>query len=254
MEKIERNNEEYYTVDLLHVVKTLWKNIWAVVLSAVLIGAIAFSYANFIIPPKYSSKIMLYVNNNSFALGNTSFSISASEITAAQSLVNTYSEILNNRTTLERVIEKSKVDYSYAQLAGMIKSQPSNETEIMVVTVTTENPYESAKIANTIAEVLPIRISEIIDGASMEVVDSAVPVLNKVSPSVTKYTALGMILGILISVAIITIIAIMDDTIRDEEYIIQNYKYPILAKVPDLLDSTPGRYGYYYKQSRKPKN
>jgi capsular polysaccharide biosynthesis protein len=176
------------------------------------------------------------------------------EITAAQSLVNTYSEILNNRTTLERVIEKSKVDYSYAQLAGMIKSQPSNETEIMVVTVTTENPYESAKIANTIAEVLPIRISEIIDGASMEVVDSAVPVLNKVSPSVTKYTALGMILGILISVAIITIIAIMDDTIRDEEYIIQNYKYPILAKVPDLLDSTPGRYGYYYKQSRKPKN
>ncbi len=251
MENQEKNQREYYSIDMVQIFRALWKKAWVIVLSALIAAGIGFSYSSYAIAPTYSSSIMLYVNNSSFSLGNTSFSISSSEITAAQSLVKTYGEILNNRTTLERVIEKADVPYTYRQLSYMISAAPSNETEIMKVTVTTEDPYVSAKIANCIAEVLPVRIAEIIDGASMEVVDSAIPNLNKVAPSVTKYTAIGLVLGVLISVAIIIILALMDDTIHDEEYILQTYDYPILAKVPDLLNSGNKPYGYYYQSKDK---
>lgn len=123
----------------------------------------------------------------------------------------------------------------------------------MRVTVTGEDPYEVSKIANCIAEVLPIRISEIIDGASMEVVDSAIPNLNKISPSITKYTAVGFILGIFLSIGIIVIFAMLDDTIHDEEYILKTYNYPILAKIPNLLDMNSKEYGYYSAKT-KPRN
>lgn len=249
MEKQEFNNKEYYTIDLVHIFKTIWKRVWLVALSGVIAAILGFLYSYFAIAPTYSTSIMLYVNNSSFSLGNTSFSISSSEITAAQSLVKTYGEILCNRTTLERVIEKSKVSYNYKELYDMIESYPSNETEIMRVTVTAEDPYEAAKIANTIAEVLPVRISEIIDGASMEVVDSAVPNLNKVAPSITKYTAVGLILGVFLSVAVLVVAALLDGTIHDEEYILRTYDYPILAKVPDLLNSGSKSYRYYYRKN-----
>lgn len=253
MKKNNKAGREYYTIDLLHIVKTLWQKIWLIVLSGVIAAGIGFSVSAFLIEPEYSSSIMLYVNNSSFSLGNTSFSISSSEITAAQSLVKTYGEILNNRTTLERVIEKADVPYSYKQLKSKIQSGQSNNTEIMRVDVTTNDPYEAAKIANCIAEVLPVRISEIIDGASMEVVDAAVPNLEKVSPSITQYTAIGLILGVLISAFVFAVGALMDDTIHDEEYILQTYDYPILAKVPDLLGSNSKKYGYYSAR-KKPSN
>jgi len=244
--------KEYYTIDLIHIIKTLWQRAWLIALTGFIAAAIGFGFSSFAIQPTYSSSIMLYVNNNSFSLGSSSFSISASEINAAQSLVKTYGEILNNRTTLERVIDKANVPYSYAELKGMITSAPSNDTEIMRVTVTTTDPYEAAKIANCIAEVLPVRIAEIIDGASMEVVDSAIPNVNKVAPSITKYTAVGLILGVLIAVGGLAIVAIMDDTIHDEEYVIQNYDCPILAKVPNLLNSgSRRRYGYYYQSKSR---
>lgn len=254
MDKQEKNNGEYYSIDLLHIVKTLWKRAWVIILAGFIAATIGFSYSNFAIEPTYSSTILLYVNNSSFSLGNTSFSISSSEITAAQSLVNTYGEILNNRTTLERVIDKAGVSYSYQDLSEKIESSPSNETEIMKVTVTTNDPYEASKIANCIAEVLPVRISEIIDGASMAVVDSAVPVLEKVAPSVTKYTAVAMILGLLLAVVVLVVLAIMDDTIHDEEYVLKTYDYPILAKVPDLYDGGNKQYGYYYQKHKKANN
>ncbi len=249
--KKEQVGQEYYSIDLSHIIKTLIKRAWVLALSGLLCAAIGFSVAAFVIAPKYSSSILLYVNNSSFSLGSTSFSISSSEISAAQSLVKTYIVMLQNRTTLQNVIERADVPYTYSQLSGMIEATSENDTEVMRVTVTSGDPYEAAKIANAIAEVLPGRIAEIIDGASMQVVDSAVPDLQKVSPSITNYTAIGLILGMILSTVIVTISAIRDDTIHDEEYIIQNYDYPILAKVPDLMSADSKPYGYYSQSRRR---
>ena len=244
------NSHEYYTVDVLHILKFVFQRVWAIIVSGILAAAIGFCLSAFLITPKYSSSIMLYVNNSSFSLGSTNFSISSSEITAAQSLVKTYGEILNNRTTLERVIDKSGVEYDYEELSKMIVSAPSNNTEIMRVTVTAESPYVASKIANCIAEVLPVRISEIVDGASMAVVDSAIPNNQKISPSITKYTAVGLILGVLFSAMVLIVLAMLDNTIHDEEYILNTYTYPILAKVPNLTNIGGKQYAYYSSHKR----
>ena len=135
----------------------------------------------------------------------------------------------------------------YKELSKMLKYGSLNNTEVMFVTVTTTDPYEASEIANCISEVLPIRISEIIKGATMIVVDSAVPVLQKVEPSISKYTILGFMLGFVLCAAVIVVLDILDDTIHDEEYVITTYDYPMLARIPDLLSRSTNKYGYYYK-------
>lgn len=252
MKNENSNKQEYYVVDFLHIARSVWHRIWVVILSGVLAAALAFSYATFFITPKYSSSVMLYVNNSSL-LGNTTFSISSSELTAAQSLVKTYTVILKNRTTLTQVVNKAGVDYSYDEIYSMIEASAVNETEVLKVTVTSEDPYEAANIANSIAEVLPGRISAIIEKSSMKVVDLGVVDTQKVSPDITKYAEVGLLIGALIALAILTVIAIMDGTIHDEEYLLKSYGYPILAKVPNLLGSSEKKYSYYY-QKKKPSN
>lgn len=245
-----QNGKEVVSIDLIHILKSLWRRAWIIVVVGVLTAAMGFSYSNFVLKPQYSSSVMLYVNNNSISVGGTSVSISASQISAAQSLVKTYIVILQNRTTLEKVIDKADVSYSYGQLSGMIEASSVNETEIMRVTVTTGDPYEAARIANAIAEVLPMRIDEVIEGSTMEVVDSASVNRQKVSPSITKYTAIGLVVGGFLAALVLAVLAIMDDTIHDEDYILQNYEYPILAKVPDLLNKSSKSYGYYYQRKK----
>ena len=250
---MEQSKKDYYVIDLLHIVKTLWNKFWVIILSAIIAATAGFSLARFFIPNKYSSSIMLYVNNSSFSLGNTDFSISSSDLTAAQSLVKTYTIILKNRTTLEMVMDETETEfnYTYEELYDMIDASDVDETEILRVTVTAEDPRHAEEIVNTIAEVLPRRISEIIEGATMEVVDMGIVNEEKVSPSITNYTIVGGILGILASVVVLAIMAMLDDAIHDEEYIQQSYDYPILAKIPDLLgDGTSGYYRGYYSRRK----
>ena len=246
MEKRKSKDFEYFTVDVQHILRMLLKRAWVIVLCSILAATAGLCIAQFAITPTYSSTVKLYVNNNSISLGQVS--INASQLSAAQQLVKTYGEILKTRDTLKRVAETAGVDYDYETLNNKIKCEPLNETEIMIVTVNDKDPYVACDIANAIAEVLPARVSEIIDGASMQVVDSAIPSANKSAPSLSKYTIKGFLIGALAIILVLIVISVADDTVYDEEYITQNYDYPILGKVPNLTAVSSRNYSYYAKK------
>lgn len=247
-QNIER---EYYVIDIMHVLKSVVNRLWIIILAGILAAGIGFSYTSFVVKPTYSASIMLYVNNSSISLNDVGISMSYSDISASQSLVKTYSVLLKNRTTLDRVIDETGVKYNWIELYNMIEASSVNETEVMRVTVTTTDPYEAQKIANGISKVLPQRVTEIVEGTSMEVVDSAIANTQKVAPNITRQTAISFVIGAMAAAVILVIIALMDNTIHDEDYVLKTYNYPILAKVPDLLESESRKYGYNYYQSKK---
>ncbi len=246
-----KNAEEkdYLEIDLVHLFKALWKRAWLIVLSTVVVGAIMLWYSMFIITPKYTASAMLYVNNSSVSLGDVS--ISAQDLTAAQSLVDTYVVILNSRSVLEDVIEEAGVTYSYSELKGMISAAPVNSTEIFEIKVESVSPEEAERIANCICHILPAKISDVVEGSSAKIVDYAVVPSAKSSPNVTRYTAVGMIIGMLISAVGVIIAELFDQFIRSEEYLLQTYKgIPILAVIPDL-DEHVSKDRYYYRSRTK---
>lgn len=250
-----KTNNEYYEIDLMQLLRAMWKKAWAIVLAAVIGGGIAFSYATFFVTPMYEAEAMLYVNNTSFSVGSTSVSISSGDLTAAQSLVNTYIVILNSRRTLNEVISTTGVDYSYEKMKSMLSAKPVNSTEVFSITVTSHDPQEAEMIANAVADILPDKIADIVDGSSVRIVDYAVLPAGKVSPSITRYATIGALLGCIAACAVITIMYMSDTLIHDEDYLIDTYNLPVLAVIPDLSandrDSYYVPYGTNVKQKEK---
>lgn len=241
------NNKEETTIDLMQILSMFCKKAWVIALAGILAAAIGFFASAVVIAPSYSSSILIYVNNKTVSTGT---SVSSSDITASQNLVKTYQEILKSRTTLEEVIDKAYLGYTYNELSGMISASASNNTEFMKVTVTSKDAYEAADIANCIADILPARIAEIVEGSSTKIVDRAVVNTNKVSPSVTKYTFIGFLIGAVLAMAVLCLIVIFDSTVPNEDYLRQNYDFPILGNIPDLTAEDSKRYAYYKKSSK----
>lgn len=242
-------NADYFEIDLLRLIKALWRRVWLLILAGILCGGIAFSYASLVIKPRYESSVLMYVNNSSFSLGNTSFSFSTSDLSAAQSLVDTYIVILESRTTLNAVIERADLDYSYEQLLDMIEAFSVDSTEIFEIVVNSTDPVEAMNIANTIADVLPAKVSAVVDGSSVRVVDYAVAAKHKVSPNITSYTLLGFMAGVGIAAAAVVFIETQDDLIHDEDYLNITYDIPVLACIPNLQRSRES--GNRYSASSK---
>lgn len=241
---------EEFEIDLIEIAKLLWSKVWIIVIAMVVMAAILFSYAMIFITPTYKSSAKMYVNNTSFAIEKPNISISASELTAAKSLLEVYVIILKTRLTLERVIDELKLDYTYEQLYGMVSANSVNSTEVFEVSVTGTDPAEAERIVSKIVEVLPERISEVVEGSSVRLVDHAVIPVSKQAPNCTKYAIIGLLLGALISCGAIIISYLLDDSLKGEEYLAQKYNIPILAIVPDAYESK-GRYynKKYYKRN-----
>lgn len=250
MEKQRR--KEYVEIDLIEIAKSLCRRGWAVILAMVLFAGAAFSYAAFFVTPLYQARALMYVNNSTFSVGNTSVSISPSQLSAAQHLVDTYVVILKTRTTLNKVIEEADLNYSYGQLYKMIQAGPVDSTEVFEIVVTSPDPREAERIANTIADVLPDKISDIVDGSSVRVVDYAVVPSRKASPNITKYVSAGLMLGFLVSCVVLVTLQIFDTTIYNTDCLSLNYDLPVLAVIPDT-SSRKSSEGSYYQSGQSEK-
>ncbi len=243
------NNGET-VIDLFELLGVVVKKIWIVILLTVAGAMVAFAYTIFLVTPLYESSALLYVNNSDFSLG--SVSISTADLSAAKSLVATYSVILESRTVINEVIEISGVDYTYDEMVKMVEAKAVNNTEVFSITVTSADPKEAEMLANLYAEILPLKISEIVNGSEPKIVDYAVIAAKRSSPSYTKNTAIGALLGLVIAAGIIVIMYLRDDIIHSEEYLSKTYpNIPLLTVVPDLINSKNNGYGYYHSSVSK---
>ena len=241
-----KDRNEEYEIDLLRLLKVLWSRALEIVVVGIIAASISFGYTVMMIEPTYQANAMIYVNNSSFSLGSTSFSISSSDISASQSLVETYIVILTSRNTLNEVITKADLDLSYNEIRGMISAQAVNETEIFKITVSSKDPEQAKLIANTICDVLPDKVSSIIDGSSVRIVDYAVKPSVKSSPSITKNTVIGFAVGAFLICIYFILRDLFDDVIRNEDYLTTNFEIPVLAAIPNLAGDSHG--GKYYKK------
>ena len=251
------NNEEF-EIDLLKLAGVLWKKVLVILLIALLGASIAFGYTFLFVPPTYQATVSLYVNNSTFSVGASNFTVTGAELSTGNRLVTTYIFVLRSRTTLEDVAAKAGLRYSAGKLSSMISTSPVADTAAFNITVTSPSPTEAELIANTIATVLPDRISEIVDGSSVRIVDYAIVPSARSSPSYINNTLIGFLIGAVLAVALISVKFLIDErndvAIHSADELRAMYPdITVLALIPDMRLSEKKGYYYssYYAQSKK---
>ena len=243
-----------YEIDMRRLVSAVLEKSWLIVLVSVICAITAYFATLLWMTPMYKSRAMFYVNNGTMSVNDSSSGVSSADITASKSLVDSYIVILNTKNTLDEVIAYAGINRTYSELEEMISASSVNGTEIFQVVVTSPDPVEAEKIANAIADILPNRISRIIEGTSAQVVDTARRAMKPSSPSYLQNTVIGLALGFLLMVALVVLREIFDVTIRSEEDIRQSCPdHPILSMVPDMTASSKGGYYAYSTDKKKSK-
>lgn len=236
---------EEQEISLRDLFELLLSKIWIIIIAALVGGAGAFCISKFVIAPKYSSNVSMYVKSNDNAEQK---SVDYQTITASKSLVSTYIEILNNDVVMDEVAarleglyKKSKLE-EYFQLdddghitAASVRSyftmEAANETEVLRITAVTTNPKLSANLCNIMADVAPDFLIRVVGAGSVEKIGDAKVYYDKVAPSVRRYTAIGFIGFAVVAVAIIFIIDAVDNTVKDSNEMSDKYQKPIIGEI-----------------------
>ena len=147
------------------------------------------------------------------------------------------------------MIAKGNLPYSYETLSKKISTKAITGTAAFDVTVRSSSPTEAEFIANLVAQVLPDRIAEIVDGSSVRIVDYAIVPAHRSAPSYTKNTILGFLVGAVLAAGIVVVKFLIDEqndvVIHSADELRELYPdIKVLAMIPDMRLSE--KKGYYY--------
>lgn len=251
-------------IDLMKILTALKRNFLIIILAALLGGCFALSYSWFIVKPTYTASVLAYINKNTVSISGAELVLGSNE-----NAVSTYTTILQSRTTLEEIAKTAGLAYSPEKLQKMIKTTYNAEkSSFITIEVSSETPAEAELIANTIASVLPIRVSDIVEGSTLRVVDYAVIPSSRSTSSLSRNFAIGLLsCGILVCAVIaVSVIVITNHAppITSSTDLMQYYsEYPVLGVIRDMSvsenkykysDYGYGKYSGYYTKTNPEEN
>lgn len=230
----EKTNERMGEMDInLQELLQVYIRKWRVIIICLLLGAAAaFGITHQFVTPMYQASISIYVNNNK-SIHNKEYLTSA-DLSAAQQLANTYMTIAKSNRVLDKIAAKLNGEYSSDQLFQMIRTEQMDDTEAFRIYVLHEDPREAARIANTVAEVAPGVISELVEGTSARVIDTAKVPKSQYSPNYSQKTLQGGVLGALAAVGVLTLHFLCDTRIHNEDELTNLYSLSVLGRIPDF--------------------
>ncbi len=239
----KQGKKSEYEIDLVEIIGALLKHWWVLLLTMCIGIGLMFLYTRYIVVPEYQSSVSFYVNNGQ----RSEDKISTSDISASQSLVDTYIVILKYGTTLDAVREDTNISYSASELSRKIKCAAINDTEVFQVTVSDPSPEQAATIARSIEKILPDKVSEVIEGSTVRIVRKPTVPTNPSSPNLVKNLLLGGIAGLVLGCIYVALRFILDDRIQNAAKMLkETYPYPVLAAIPELSAESKGYYSNSY--------
>lgn len=238
------------TLDLGYLFKVLKKHLVLIIIVGILSGAAGFAGAYFLIPKKYESHALLYVENSQ----QNSDSVNINDINAAQKLVNTCQIIFKSGTIMDNLIANLNLPYTKDDLNEMITATSVNSTEIMKLSVESNSPQEAQQIVNELVELSKAEFSRVIKSGSIEVIDYGEVNTTPSFPNVPLIAMAALVIGAAFTYVMVLLNDMFDVAIKQDDNIAQIYDVPVFAEINDFDSASNAKYGYGYGKKTKQKN
>lgn len=226
--------EEISLREILDLLQENWKMI--VITSLIFIGLTAV-FTIFFIGKTYNSSTTLIVGRPEGYTSNVSDT--ANELRINQQLVGTYSEIAKSKSVMSEVNSALGLNLSDGALAEMVKVTTVNDTELIKISVTSEDPVLAANIANKTAEKFMTNVAGLMKINNLQVVDAAVVNSTPVGPNLKLNLAIAFLIGIIFSVGIIFVKEALNTTIKSFDQLKQlTGEVSIIGVIPECEELT----------------
>ncbi len=202
----------------------------------IIVGFFIMLFVSLIIPKQYKSSIQLYVTTYSFEQNSNTALVQSSEIIAAEKLANTCSVILKNEDILQIVADNLTEYTTVKRIKESLNIKVVSGTQILEITSTTNNAKLSVDICNTLAKIAPLKLQNVINGVYAKEVGNATIPYYASSPNILNNSLIGAFLGLFITIIIVLLIELSDNTIKTADTFKKHFNIPILGEIPSFKE------------------
>jgi len=218
-------------IDVLQLVKVLWKRKFVILVAALVAGLVAFAYSSFVIKPQYTSTTRIYVVNRNQA---DKPGLTNQDLQAGSYLVKDYREIILSQDVLEKVVADQSLAMDAKTLGRKVSVTVPADTRIVSISVRDGKPEEASRIANALREVAAQKIISVTRVSDVTTLEEARPATSPSSPNIRRNTMMATIAGVGFVTVIVLLVELLDDRVKRPEDIEEVMHISLLGVIPNL--------------------
>lgn len=220
------NNEE---IDIKRIIEIIFSKKLIITLIILLSVTLGYVYSYYYKKPEYKSSvtILLVADEN-----KTDKSLTQTDVNLNNGLISTYSSIAKSSSILQKTIQNLNLDIPVSKLEPNVEAKQIDNTQFLEISVKNESPERAKNIANELAEVFTEQIKEIYNLQNISIVDKAETEENPCNINHMKDMIIFGFAGIVLSIIIVMIIYMFDDTVKDQKDIEKNIKLRTIGTLP----------------------
>ena len=197
-----------------------------------LVGTLlAYLYVSYMVTPIYSTSALILVQNGSTFESDYSSStslngekVNMNDITSSQMLANTCATLFTVDPDMRSLISGASISISVVEDSYFLRISSSSA-----------DPHTAANIANLVANTAPSVFKKYFgDAGKVDTVDEAAVPSRPSSPDKTRYTMMGFLAGLVLSLVISFLLEIIDTTIKPGDDLYKQYEIPVFAEIVDF--------------------
>ena len=223
--------QDKFEIDVLQLVKVLWKRKFVITLVALVAGVTAFAYSSFVIKPQYASTTRIYVVNRN---QGDKPGLTNQDLQAGAYLVKDYREIILSQDVLEKVVADQNLTIDAKTLGKKVSVTVPTETRIVSISVRDGKPEEASRIANALREVAAQKIISVTRVSDVTTLEEARPATSPSSPNIRRNTMMATIAGVGFVTVVVLLVELLDDRVKRPEDIEEVMHLSLLGVIPNL--------------------
>lgn len=230
-------------IDLKELLNMFWEKKVSIIAITLIFMLIGILYTILFTTPMYSSSTTVVLVSAGNTANDKTSSITTTDINMNSKLVSTYSVLIKSDNVVRQVISNLGIEINSEYLKKHINVSTVNDTEVIKITVSTEDPKTSAKIANEIVPVFTKLVKETYNIENVQVIDKAE--VNNAPSNINhvKDVVIFMFIGIVISAGYVLVANMLDTTIKTAEDVEKEFKVNVLAAIPLYETEEKGKKG-----------
>lgn len=229
-------------LDLKELFEMFWNKKIKIILIVAIFAVIGVIYSIGFVVPEYTAFTKLVLaGQSSDATGNTTEAITTTDLTINSKLVGTYSELVTSNDVVRQVITNTGINISEEALKSSIEVSSVEDTDVIKISVTNQNPTYATKLTNETAKAFMEKVAEIYNINNVHVVDEAEEPQSPSNVNHLKDVIIFTFIGVVIAVGYVLIANMLDNTIKTREEVERLYKVPVIAEIPLNLPEKGGK-------------
>lgn len=231
---MENRNEMEF--DLVQLIRHLFRRCWIILLAAAILAGIANYISESRLVPTYTSHCRIYVYRDP----QSDKGVDYNGLLLANQMANDCKVLITGVNVSQKVVEELGMNVSPSYISNGLAVTSQDNTRILQIDYTDTDPNRAVAVLDKVCEIAAKEIQNTMKVESVSVIYGAQSPTGPNPNSVQRDTLLAGAVGAALAIAVLVVLFLLDDTMRNEDDVERFLGLSTLSAIPICDELNPG--------------